>query len=458
MYNSSDLINSWCSAFDRPNILVAAPIGTDLTKTIQALSQGESPCEVVCVETLEDALILCKRGRISVLVISEQLEEPGRLDLILASLEKERPPKIIVLSDSVPPSPPDTHIRLLPKHPDAKLIRRLVLACAKEFDEKRPVTVEAKELLRSLANCPDEGWLRITNAEKFGDIIIQDRKVIYAEAERRYGEAALALIFSWPDCKFEPRSIPGFLAPNMNVLVRDAIHINKGQDSPQPAAQKPEPQKAPQPAAPEPIESISVDEFDESMMPETPQFMQAAEAEERRVEEMASLNEAVSEEPDEMPSFDARAADHELPVEEPQDLMLDDPLIPAATNASAAPASEAAATVRVSDSVFAAVAVVADGIPRLESCQPQAESRHFEPQLIREMYDLSKRYGQRIRISGGPIVQLTLGTCVLVISELPGSKRLVAVRLRGQRFEAAEAAELKRLQETLAITSPLVSA
>jgi hypothetical protein len=446
MLSQEELVNSWRSATDRPNVLVVDATQGPWVSHLLAMRSGERPCEVIVADTVEIGLRLLRRSSITVVAVDGDAASAGSVELVVEALAKEHPPRVLVFSaqashrDAAVKRP----VRRVRKDLEADTLHRLIQQCAVECAQRDKERTAAAELLEAVAGLPDALWLRITNRRgEAGDLCIRGGSAVYAEVSRQMGEAAGVRILSWTDCEFEAREMPECLRPNMN---RSLSQIGRGLAT-APAASAagsdiylmPEVNAAPaaasakEPAAPVMAVAMADDEppIDEPLdFPTLEQF--AGEA-----AEMDSLAE-----PEDLPSFEMEAAEPDLSVEEPVDIMTDVDFALATI--------ETGPEIRVTESLFAAVAVLGSGAGGLESCQPASEAGYFDAAWLRghyvqaEQYALSRGLGLPLAV---PILTELGG---VVVAPLGSSReRLLAVRLRTPNFGDLELAELKRVYESL---------
>ncbi|HUQ92661.1 MAG TPA: hypothetical protein VM120_13360 [Bryobacteraceae bacterium] len=426
-----DLVNSWRSASDRPNILVVAPPDAEYLDPLSSLQKREQPCEVVSVSDPADALRLLRRGNIAVVVMEAAPAEPGCLDIILEGLTRQHPPRFILLSTasiSRPPAP-SSWIHVAGVHRDSTVLCRLILSAAQEFDRTEVQGISVRELLEAIANFPDQAWLRISNgSNEFGDLCVRNRRIIYSESGRQTGQAAASAILSWTSCLVECRELPAFLTSNMDHPLAQLSGIVS-----QPAVVEPPP----------PAKAGDYPQLDFEEPFQLPDF---------------------AEEPHE-PVFDARLADLEILVEEPLEMMLSvdgaadyeglEPELPDFDFAVRTGIVEPAPVVR--NSVFSSFAVIAEGWGELESCTPQSDSSYYDPASLRDLFEKARNYAEMRGLGVPLLVQVYGSASSIAVASVPGGGRLVAVRTVSGGFGAAEETELNLLRDTIALNAAVSS-
>ncbi|MBL8217465.1 MAG: hypothetical protein JNK87_42480 [Bryobacterales bacterium] len=224
MPTESELLHTWRSAPNRPNILVLAPSEAIYLPHVMEMRESDS-CEVVHVKTGEAAIRLLRRGAIAVLLLDGQATEPGGVELIAEALNKDDPPRIVVLSTqaSARGAYESRQVRRARIPMDKDTLQKLIRTCAKEFSGQ-PSPVAVGEVVDSIHELADPGWLRITDRHgKSGDLCFQETRAVYAETGDLAGEAAARAIAQWGDCRFEWRELPPYLQGNMDLPLTELL-------------------------------------------------------------------------------------------------------------------------------------------------------------------------------------------------------------------------------------------
>ncbi|MCZ2148474.1 MAG: DUF4388 domain-containing protein [Bryobacterales bacterium] len=448
----SDPLHTWRPANDRSNILIVAPSSADYLEPLSSLRQGSAPCEVVSIDSIQDSLRLVRRGSIAVVVLDGHPSETGSLEFIIEALAKQKPPLFLILTRKPGPTPsPHRRIRTAGARMDRASLKNLVLSAAGEFeDDSVPRAVSAVELLESAAGFPDEVWLRVTNhREESGDLCIRAGRIVYCEVERLSGSKAAARILSWSDCRFECRELPAFLSRNMDHPLDGLSALADGN-----SAQY----QAPPPAAPSPLPEAAVEEPLD--FPSLASYLDGLSlaAEPGRAGDI--------EEPLMMPEFmggfpDAQSGKDTSPpaagdfFEEPVEMTFEfgESQLESAPET---PQKEGTGFILVTNSVFAAVAVIAARHPEIEVCLPESERPYFDAALLRGLFDQARQCASLHRIGAPSSVLIRSAAGTLALELIPESGRLVAAYLKDGGFGPREETELRRLIDNLPAVSKAV--
>jgi hypothetical protein len=405
------------------------------------------------MDSIHDSLRLVRRGSIAVVVLEGHPSEPGSLEFIIEALAKHNPPLFLILTRKPAAAPsPHCRIRTASARMDRTLLKNLVLATAGQFEDgsvSRAVT--SLELLEAAAGFPDEVWLRITNErEEAGDLCLRAGRIVYCEVERLSGSQAAARILSWKDCRFECRELPAFLSKNMDHPLDNLSALAGGnpvQYQSAPPAAPPAP-SVPEPGIEEPVDFPSLTPY-AGMPPHVADPGRQADI----------------EEPLMMPEFMATAdfpetlsASGTPPLaagdffEEPSEMMFEFGG-EAEFSAPQVLGDQETGFILVTESVFAAVAVIAAGQPEIEICMPESERPYFDAALLRSLFDHSWQCAS-LRGMGAPSsLRIKSAAGTLALQLIPESGRLVAAYLKGGEFGPREEAELRRLIDSLPAVS-----
>jgi hypothetical protein len=451
MLQQDQLVNCWHSATDRPNILVVGSGDAIYVTSAMGLRTGDQPCEVVCLDKFADAMRLLRRGSIAVVVLPESPALEGGLELILEGLGKDRPPRFVIAGGNVSKSDQlySPLLRLSSNAPAS--IRESILMAAADYERNAANHLSVRMLLEATAGFPEQVWLKVCNEDgDISDLCLNGGKIVYAECGKLIGTAAADKVLSWTNCLYESRELPAFLQSNMNCWLRELSRLHQADQQVDPPKQDDPP---PAPVAPieefeEPTELTTLDSIAEPVEAETVVQPEA----------VAPPQSVLPDEPTE-PNFDLQASDDEISVEEPLDMVLesDDDSLQAAEPEEPEQFEFDGATQfdmpshgieEYREPVFAAVAVIAEGSSHLENCQPEAEAVFFDTLAIRDIFDLSIRCAQRQQIGAPKWVEISGERGGIAIAPIPGTRRLVAVRLR-HGFGSNEQRELERLQVSL---------
>jgi len=464
MLQQDQLVNTWHSATDKPNVLVVGSGDAIYVTSAMALKSGDHPCEVVCLDSLADALRLLRRGSIALVVMPESPAGEGAVELILEGLGKTRPPRFVIAVSGAPkPCTESSPLIRLATHAPASM-RDAMLMALTDYERGVSGNLSVRMLLEASAGFPDQLWLKVCNEEgEFCDLCLNAGRIVYAECGRLSGAAAAEKVLSWKNCLYESRELPAFLQSNMSCWLRELGRLY------QPDSMASAPVAAVQAAAPvqeeeivdfeEPTELATLGPESAVEAPVAPAVAPVAAV----VDAASAVDEGAPEEPAE-PSFDF-AANDEISIEEPLDMALEmdedgsplaEPEEPELFEFDGAiPMGPVSAGENFEERVFAATAVIAEGSSHLENCKPDAEAVYFDTLAMRELYDLSIRCSQRQQIGVPQWVQVASEKGTIVIAPIPGGRRLVAVRLRDS-FEERERLELQRLQQSLEHSCNLV--
>ncbi|MCC6367555.1 MAG: DUF4388 domain-containing protein [Bryobacterales bacterium] len=400
------------------------------------------------MDSISDSLRLVRRGSIAVVVLEGHPSEPGSVEFMIEALAKQKPPLFLILTGKPAAAPsPHSRIRTAGARTDPTLLKNLVLAAAGQFeDDSVPRAVSAYEVLESAAGFPDEVWLRVTNdKEESGDLCIRAGRIVYCEVERLSGPKAAAKILSWNDCRFECRELPAFLSKNMDHSLESLSELAGGNSLQYQSA----PAAAPSPSMMEaaieepldfpslasyvdgfsgPVDAGRMGDIEEPLM--MPEFMATVELPETfsARDTSASASGDFFEEPVEMMfGFDG---EEEFSV----------PQVPEAKETG---------FILVTESVFAAVAVIAAGRPEVETCTPESERPGFDAALLRGLFDQARQCASLRRMGAPASLRIRSAAGTLAIEEIAESGRLVAAYLEDGEFGAREEAELRRLIDHL---------
>ncbi|MFN7936779.1 MAG: DUF4388 domain-containing protein [Bryobacteraceae bacterium] len=445
-----ELLNSWLPATDRPSILIAAGDSAPFLPHVEKLQQGEPHFEVVRVNAPADAQRLVRRGSIAILLVDAENILPGNLELLLEAVSKDKPPQILVASTKSQAKTASRPIAPVDAYLDAVSWLHLVQDCAKRFQAGKLTELLAGDLFEALGAMPDEGWLRVCSGDEFGDICVSQGKAVYCEVGRQSGEEAAAKMCNWKECLFEYRVLPEFLRQNME----------------KPLAELRRSSAAVPDARPKEADFEEPDQF-----PVLEEMLRTAPAKETPVEQ----HEPGMEEPDDLPTFDPKAADADITVEEPQEFFLKD--VDAATGLEALeesleaceepssmdfdpvqapdPVQQSPAAPLPVSRIFDSVAVLC--MNRMMSCDPATDARYFDPETLSVFYERSKAYVMRHQLGESPVLQIGGGEATILVVAAAGGDCLIAARTTSRQVTAEQQQELDRLIQLHGSPTPVFS-
>jgi len=441
-----ELLNSWLPASDRPSVLVAAGDTAAFLTAVERLQQAERAYEVVRVSAPADAQRLVRRGLISVLVVDAGNTLPGNLELLLEAVSKDKPPQILVVSAASQAQTVGRPVDIVSAAMGGDAWLKLAQDSARRFQSGKTEDLRAGDLLHALSVMPDEGWLRICSGDEFGDICVSQGKAVYCEVGRQSGDEAAAKICEWTNCLFEYRILPEFLRQNMDRPLGEL-------------------RKSPSSATATAAVAQEADFEEPDQFPVLEELLRTAPARNTAVEPMG---EPGMEEPDDLPSFDPKAADADIFVEEPQEFLLrededipDDAMAePVSMDLDAGvfampPVSAPPVFTPPPPRIFDSVAVLC--MNRMVSCDPPADARYFDPETLSVFYERAKAYVMRHQIGESPLLQIGGGEGTIVVTAAKGGDCLVAVRTTSRQVTAEQQTELERLSEVHGAATPAFS-
>jgi hypothetical protein len=458
MLQQDQLVNCWHSASDRPNVLVVGSGDAIYVTSAMGLRTGDHPCEVVCLDKFADALRLLRRGSIAVVVLPETPTSEGGLELILEGLGKTRPPRFVIAGGNASRSDQSSSsiIRLSSNAPAS--VRDNILMAAADYERNGATNLSVRALLEASAGFPEQVWLKVCNEDgDFSDLCLNGGKIVYAECGKLIGTAAADRVLSWTNCLYESRELPAFLQSNMNCWLRELGRLH------QPEAQVDPPKQDDPPPTP----AATLEEFEEpTELATLDSIIDPVETVPAVTTEVAAVPQPGAPDEPLEPSFDLRVSDEEILVEEPLEMALEsdeDSLQAAEPEEPELFEFDGASHFDLPshnhedyrEPVFAATAIIAEGSSHLENCQPEAEAVFFDTLAMREIFDLSIRCAQRQQIGSPRWVEISSEQGGMVVAPIPGSRRLIAVRLR-HGFGSNEQRELERLQVSLEHNCSLV--
>src|SRR5215475_5172 len=109
MGNQPESTRSWPGS--RPNVLVVAPATVDFVTKALALRGENQEFEVIAVEAPAEGVRLVQRVNVAALLIYGQPPEPGCMEMLVEALNRENPPRIVVLSEQASNRPRGPGIR-----------------------------------------------------------------------------------------------------------------------------------------------------------------------------------------------------------------------------------------------------------------------------------------------------------------------------------------------------------
>ncbi len=484
MPTESELLHTWRSAPNRPNVLVLAPSEASYLPHVTEMRETDG-CEVVHVKTGEAAIRLLRRGAIAVLLLDGQATEPGGVELMVEALNKEGPPRIVVFSSqgSARGAYESRQVRRARIPMDKDTLQKVVRACAKEFSG-RPSPVGMAEILDSIQELADPGWLRVTDGTgKTGDLCFQGTRAVYAETGDVVGPEAAMRIAQWVDCRFEWRELPAYLQGNMDLPLAELLTgPRKDQTGTVPAAEAAPPSFL-MPGVitetPDPVEEPAEFAFETTMFAagDTDGILSDLPGEMDWAQDLGEpVGDFAVEEPTDFSldfeAFEPLNAPPEPPPAEPPPskpawneafesdeplplppLYADPPDIPEPPATAPVSQQERPELARISSNLFQATAILTEsGV--VETCVPAPEAAGFDLVWLRSIY---RQISEHLCAKGmGEVTELPILGAVggLVLSPLPDG-RLLAVRLRSGSYGWEERDELERLrQAALAMAAP----
>lgn len=466
----SDPVTFWQPSFSLPNVIVVAGEKTTLAPQLASVCPPDATFDMVHVTTPVDALPLVQRGRISALVLVEPGQGEGWSQLLIEALERPKTPRVLILAKRAPYTWTQGWIRLHPAVADAAAFRGLLTACLAE--SQRPPdrgVVTPADFFRAACCLEEAAWVRITADAGTGDLCYRAGQAVYAEAGRKSGRAAADEMLGWGDSSFEYRDFPAVLPSNLTVALAELSRATPPAAA-APAAAAPAPAPAPAEAAGTRPAANDLEEPDEF-----PSFGEAAE--------MATAGGDLDiEEPTEFPDLampiDATAMDVAAPGD---GLDVDSPPFPefeAGAEPFSAPAAQEAAAgggepviaaaeekpkkedppkitpadFGMRSTIFLSVALIENGV--IETCEPASNFGNFDAAAIYHLFHGMERYAQQQSMGATNSVMLRAVQTSLVVARVPGTAKILAARLSGSKFGAAEEMELNRLLEQA--TAPII--
>lgn len=469
MRTQAELVNSWLPASDRPSVLLVAPPSADNDSILDTLPGALAGLDVVRAEDFAVGVKLLGRGPITVLVIGS-LPEGGAVELVVEALGKANPPRMLIVSEEAAAWKSNSPTGITCLRRSQQEILAAVTAAAKEPASTPRPKIRCGDVLGAISYLPDEIWLRVcSESGEFGDICVRAGKAVYCETGRILGDEAAAAIAQWTNCLYETRPFPEFLQPNLSRALSEIATPGKAADVKPPAA----------PAVPTtpgtavkaiPMPPVSTEEpvdlpaFDWDLpSPDAVEQAMAAGVDEPLGMPDFDLPQGAASQDDDPaePEFDLSAPEVDILVDEPLELMLDDvgdfetslhdmeePELPAFAGYGADVQPEERTFDTSTVSLFPAYAVISDS-GRLESCQPETDASYFGAEALRVFFDRGAAYANRHQLGEAPIMQIGGGSHGIVVTAIPGSKRLLAVRIPGNRFGEVEEGELRKLAAAL---------
>lgn len=473
MRTQAELVNSWLPASDRPSVLLVAPPSADNNSILDTLPGALAGLDVVRAEDFAVGVKLLGRGPITVLVIGS-LPEGGAVELMVEALGKTNPPRMLIVTEEAAAWKSNSPTGITCLRRSQQEILAAVTAAAKEPANAPRPKLRCGDLLGAISYLPDEIWLRVcSESGEFGDICVRTGKAVYCETGRILGDEAASTIAQWTNCLYETRPFPEFLQPNLSRALSE-IAMPGTAAAPKPPAPPAAPAAPVTPVQAIPMPPVSTEEpadlplFEWDVPPPeaVEQAMAAGVDEPLGMPDFEAAQGSISQDDDPAePVFDLSAPEVDIQVDEPLELMLDDvgdfetslhdmeePELPAFAGYGAESEAAVEAEERTFDtstvSLFPAYAVISDS-GRLESCQPQGDASYFGAEALRVFFDRGAAYANRHQLGETPVMQIGGGDHGIVVTLIPGSKRLLAVRIPGNRFGEVEEGELRKLAAAL---------
>lgn len=411
-----ELLNSWLPASDRASLLVVGSDTAPFVPHLEALQKGDGAYEVVRVQAPADGQRLVRRGAIAALIVEAGNPLPGNLELLLEAVSKDKPPQILVASPQSKAQTASKAVEAVNAYLDGNGWRSLIGECVKRFQSGKVAALRAGDLLEALAAMPDEGWLRVCSGDEFGDICVSKGRAIYCEVGRLSGEEAAAKIAGWTNCLFEYRMLPEFLRENMD---RPLNALSGGAPAAQPA----------------PAMEVELEEPDQFPVFEGMSGTTASQS--TAADPPADLD---LEEPEDLPTFDLKSGEAEIVVEEPEELLIEEP------------GTMDFEIVSRPARIFESVAVFC--MNRMVSCEPPIDARYYDPETLSVFYEKSKAYVMRHQLGETPILQIGGGDCTILVVAAVGGDCLVAARTTVGQVTPEQRQELERLIHVHGTASP----
>lgn len=412
----------------RTNVLVVGPEEAPFVRAALELSRDQPTMEVVARERISDALHLLRRASVALVVLDGQPVESGSLELILEGLQKTVPPRFLVASSQCRTPTHHATLGTIPRDIRPAVLRTLLEV---EPSEGLPTAnhpgVCPRDLLAAAADFPDAAWLRIMHPNgQTADLCVAEGKAIYCELGQLKAIEALWQVLSWPACLYEYRELPSFLQHNLDRPLREITGAppRTGSFEMPPARCEPAAAHTSDPVlTPEEPTEFAVDFAAQPTGQSAWELLE--EPEEPAFADFGAQPSAAS--------ADSLYADLEEPSFFP--------------DFSAEPA----------DPHFASIAVIKDNGAGLESCRPAAEESCYDARALREVWNHARHYAQLCHLTPVDHVQIVCAGSITVVASIPGSERLVAARVHGSTFGAAEEAALRRIRDSLALADPVAS-
>lgn len=425
----SDPVTFWQPSFSLPNVIVVASEKSAVAASLPSVCPPDAALEVVHALKPSDAVALVDRGRISLVVFSEPEQGEGWMQVIINGTLRPKTPRFLLLSRKAPVTHSQGWIRLHPVVHDAAALRNLIQSCVTEAQrppDKGQIT--PVDLLRGAACLQEAAWVRINNGTASGDVCFNAGSVVYAETGRKSGRAAMDEILSWGACDFEYREFPAVLPANVSFSLSEVCGAR-------PAAPEPPPAMA-APAAPPPT-AVDLEE---------PLDFPSFEAAEPEPEPLTLAAELDIEEPEEFPQIESIAA-----IPDPEASIMADDIIgglePEFPDFDSAEPEEPEPNTDfgLCSTIFLSVTVIENGL--IDTCVPASAYGSVDAPAIFHLFHGMERYSEAQHMGATNSVLLRATQTTLVVARVPKTEKLLAARLSGTKFGAAEEMELNRLIE-----------
>ncbi len=440
----SDPVTFWQPSFSLPNIIVVASEKAAITPFLPSVCPADAAMEMVHVTNPLDALALVERGRLAAVLLVEAQAGEGWTQLIVNGLARQKAPRFVVMPKRAPLTHGQGWVRLHPAVNDPAAFRSLVSACVAEA--QRPPdkgAVTPLDFFRGVCCFQEAAWVRVTGEAGTGDLCFRGGNAVYAEAGRKSGRAAIDQILSWGPCTFEYRDFPAVMPTNANQSLTEATCGKNHTAAPvvETSSDLEEPTEFPAFAFEDTVEAGAVPaDLDIEEPTEFPELSAESEAMEA---DAAATAAAASDDLDAPPFPEFSGAD------EPEiEASAAEPERSPELEAQAAPGGDFG----LRSTIFLSVAVIEDGV--LESCEPASSSSSFDAAAVYHLFHGMERYSQAQAMGGTHSVLLRATQTSLVVARVAGTEKILAARLSGTRFGAAEDMEMHRLMEQ--VTAPVV--
>lgn len=474
-----DPVTFWQPSPLHPNVVMVAPDLPEWRVMASQLGAGDEKLELVHVLAPSDAMKLVERGRITAVILSHPVAEEGCVELLVTGFSRQQGPKFLIFSVAALPVRAGGFVKLLRPGTDAASVKKTVQqACSEILMGKEKTSVSPAEFLAGVAGFPEPAWIRITNERgASGDICFRNGQAIYSETGRLSSLGAAQEILSWGPSKFEYRPLPSFLQGNLDARLVDLLAGRGGAPAPvrgpEPAAGQRQvsepvrtaPAHVPQPASYQPAPSYPPPPPNRTPSGQPPPPVRGFGTRPAMTPPAPSPGLHVVPPPAPPPPV----PDDDLAIEEPQELAvwqvsetaeemydLEEPPVPSfAAEEPPAPAFAAEAgdfrDLDLRSTLFDA-AVLLDG-GEIVACEPKSEVAHFDAVGTWGLFEGVRQLSKAQKLGVTQVLQIRCNQASLALAQAADGRRLLAARVKGAHFGAAEEMELRRLLELVAARS-----